>query len=79
MLIDTLMRERRMIQRKLLNSKRDETPNKSKVFANLVMRDEIHSAIRYLCEDNGGGILPLIDDVMSQLKEKHLDTQEARL
>ena len=77
--IDTLMREGRMIQRKLSNSKKDQTPNKAKVFANLVMRGEIHSAIRYLCEDNGGGILPLNDDVMSQLKEKHPDAQEAHL
>lgn len=77
--IDTLLREGRMIQRRLINSKRTEPPNKAKVFANLVMRGQIHSALRYLSDDNGGGILPLSDDVMMQLKEKHPDAQEARL
>ena len=49
------------------------------MFANLVMRGQIHSALRYLCDDNGGGVLPLSDDVMRQLKEKHPEAQEARL
>ena len=49
------------------------------MFANLVMRGQIHSALRYLCDDNGGGVLPLGDDVMRQLKEKHPEGQEARL
>ena len=43
------------------------------------MRGQIHSALRYISDDNGGGILPLSDDVMRQLKEKHPDAQEARL
>ena len=43
------------------------------------MRGQIHSALRYLCDDNGGGVLPLSDDVMRQLKEKHPVAQEARL
>ena len=49
------------------------------MFANLVMRGQIHSALRYRCDDNGGGVLPLSDDVMRQLKEKHPEAQEARL
>ena len=49
------------------------------MFANLIMRGQIHSALRYLCDDNGGGVLPLGDDVMTQLKEKHPEAQEARL
>ncbi|KAL9959428.1 hypothetical protein ACROYT_G032751 [Oculina patagonica] len=43
------------------------------------MRGQIHSALRYLCDDNGGGVLPLSDDVMRQLMEKHPEAQEARL
>jgi len=77
--IDTLLREGKMIQRRLNNSKRTKPPNKAKVFANLVMRGQIHSALQYISDDNGGGILPLSDDVMRQLKEKHPDAQEARL
>ncbi|PFX27076.1 hypothetical protein AWC38_SpisGene8223 [Stylophora pistillata] len=54
-------------------------PNKAKVFANLVMRGQINVALRYLSDNNGGGVLPLNDDVMRQLKEKHPDAQEAHL
>ena len=77
--IDSLLREGRTIQRRLTSSKRAEQPNKAKVLANLVMRGQIHSALRYLCDDNGGGVLPLGDDVMRQLKEKHTEAQEAHL
>ena len=49
------------------------------MFANLVMRGQIHSALRYLCDDNGGGVLSLSDHIMKQLKEKHPRAQEARL
>ena len=35
------------------------------------MRGQVNSALRYLSDDQGGGILPLSDDVMEQLKEKH--------
>ena len=74
-----LWKEGRTIQRRLTSSKRAEQPNKAKVFANLVMRGQIHSTLRYLCDDNGGGVLPLSDDVMRQLKEKQPEAQEARL
>ena len=77
--IDSLLREGRTIQRRFTSSKRAEQPNNAKVFANLVMRGQIHSALRYLCDDNGGGVLPFSDDVMRQLKEKHPEAQEARL
>ena len=76
---DSLLREGRTIQRRLTSSKRLEQPNKAKVFVNLVTRGQIHSVLRYLCDDNGGGVLPLSDDVMRQLKEKHPEAQEARL
>ena len=46
------------------------------VFANLVMSAQINSE-----NDGGGGgvVLPLSDDVMAQLREKHPSLQEARL
>ena len=77
--IDSLLREGPTIKRRLTSSKRAGQLNKAKVFANLVMRGQIHSALRYFCDDNGGGVLPLSDDVMRQLKEKHPEAQEARL
>lgn len=65
--IGTLLREGRIIQRRLTNSINTEGPNMAKVFANLVMRGQINVALRYLSDNNGGGVLPLNDDVMRQL------------
>ena len=71
------MREGRVIQKSLRNSWRASPPNTAKVFANLVMSGQINSALRYLSDNQGGGVLPLNDDVMRQLKEKHPNPQEA--
>ena len=62
----------------LSNSRLVNPPNAARVFANLVMSGQINSALLYLSE-NDGGVLPLIDDVMAQLREKHPNPQEARL
>ena len=35
--------------------------------------------MRYLSENDGGSVLPLSDDVMAQLREKHPSPKEARL
>ena len=43
------------------------------------MSGQINSALRYLSGENGGGVLPLTDDVMKQLREKHPEAQEAQL
>lgn len=77
--IDKLLREGQMIQKRLSNSRRVDPPNAAKVFANLVMSGQINSALRYLSEKDGGGVLPLSDDVMAQLREKHPSPQDARL
>ena len=55
-----------------------DPPYAAIVFANLVMSGKINSALRYLSE-NDGGVLPLTDDVIAQLREKHPNTQEAPL
>ena len=77
--IDKLLREGRMIQKRLSNSRRIDPPNEARVFANLVMSGQINSALRYLSKNNGGGVLALSDDVMAQLREKNPSPQEARL
>ena len=77
--VDKLLREGRMIQKRLSNSRMADPPNAANVFANLVMSEQINSALRYLSENDGGGVLPLSDDVMAQLLEKHPNPQEARL
>ena len=78
--VDTILREGRMIHRRLGNSRRaTDPPNRAKIFANLVMPGQVNSALRYLSADQGGGILPLSDDVMEQLKEKHPEAQGVQL
>ena len=78
--VDTILCEGRMIQRRLGNSRRaTDPPNRAKIFANLVMTGQVNSALRYLSDDQGGGILPLSDDVMEQLKEKHPEPQGVQL
>ena len=62
----------------LSNSRMVDPPNAARVFANLVMSGQINSALLYLSE-NDGGVLPLIEDVMAQLRQKHPNPQEARL
>ena len=43
------------------------------------MEGHINSALLYLSENDSGGVLPLTDDVVRQLKEKHPDAQRAKL
>ena len=77
--IDSLLREGRAIQGRLTSSHRKNEPDSARVFANLVMSGQINSALRYLSGENRGGVLPLTDDVMKQLREKHPGAQEAQL
>ena len=77
--IDSLLREGRSIQKRTLKTKRAKPPDKAKIFAKLVMQGQINSALRYLSDDDCGGVLPLTDDVMRQLHEKHPEAQEAKL
>ena len=77
--IDSLPREGRAIQRRLISSHRKNEPDSARVFANLVMSGQINSALQYPRCENGGGVLPLTDDVMKQLWEKHPEAQEAQL
>ena len=71
--------EGRTIQRRLQSGKRHHAPNKAKAFAKLVMEGQINSAVRFLSEDGGRGVLPLTDDVMTQLNEKHPTAEEAKV
>ena len=43
------------------------------------MQGQINSAVRYLSEDDCGGVLPLTDDVTRQLHQKHPEAQDAKL
>ena len=68
-----------MIQRRLSKSNKNDPPNKAHIFAKLVMEGQINSVLRYLSKDDSGGVLPLTDDVVRQLRVKHPDAQRAKL
>ncbi|CAB3984705.1 Hypothetical predicted protein, partial [Paramuricea clavata] len=77
--VESLLREGRSIQKRVAKAKRTEPPNKAKIFAKLVMEGQINSALRYLSEADCDVVLPLTDNVMRQLQEKHPKAQEAKL
>ena len=49
------------------------------MFAKPVMEGQIHSALRYMNEEDCGGVLPLSEQVMEQLADKHPEAQKAKL
>ena len=53
--IDKLLREGRIIQKRLSNSRMVDPTNAARVFKNLVMSGQINSAMRYLSENDEGG------------------------
>ena len=71
--ISKLLREcrSRIIQRRIGKLKGSASPDKTKVFAKLVLEGQINAALRFVSESSSGGVLPLTDDVMAQLKGKH--------
>ena len=73
--ISKLVREGRILQGRVGKLRTSDPPEKSKVFAKLVLEGEINSALRFLSETSTGGMLELTDDVMAQLKEKHPNPQ----
>ena len=77
--IESLLREGRAIQNRIRKTKRANPPDKAKIFAKLVMQGQINSALRFLSDDDYGGVLTLTDDVMRQLHEKHPEAQDAKL
>lgn len=77
--IDKLLREGRIIQGRIGKLKRSDPPDRSKVFAKLVLEGQINSALRFLSESSSGGVLALTDEVMTQLKQKHPNPQPAKL
>ena len=68
-----------MIQKRLTKPRRNDQLNKAKMFAKLVLEGQINSTLRYLSEQDSGGILPPTDDVMIQLQDKHPSAQKAQL
>ena len=68
-----------MIQKRLTKPRRNDQLNKAKMFAKLVLEGQINSTLRYLSEQDSGGILSPTDDLMIQLQDKHPSAQKAQL
>ena len=83
--IDELVREGRTIQKQLRAfttrnlTEEEQDGRKAKIFAKLVFEGKIHSALRYLSDNHGGGVLSLDERVNSAenrsvrdvLRDKH--------
>ena len=68
--VDELMKEGRTIQHHLRPLRRNDTEcleNTPRIFSKLVFEEKIHSALRFLSNNHGGGILNI---------EDHIDGQE---
>lgn len=74
-----LLRGGRILQGRIEKLKTSDSPERSKVFAKLVLEGQINSALPLLGETSTGGVLELTEDVMDLLKEKHLNPQPARM
>ena len=76
--INKLLREGRISQDRIGKLKASDPPDRSKVFAKLVLEGQ-NSALRFLNETTSGGVLARTDEVMTQLKQKHPIPQPAKL
>ncbi|PFX13573.1 hypothetical protein AWC38_SpisGene22326, partial [Stylophora pistillata] len=74
-----LLREGRIIQSRIGKLRSTDPPDKSKVFPKLVLEGQINSALRSLSLSTSGSVLPLTDEVMAQLQQKHPSPQPAKL
>ena len=68
-----------LLEQQLCPSRSAPAPNREKTFDKHFMEGQINSAMRFLNDDACGGVLPLTDDVMLQLRQKHPEAQEAKI
>ena len=73
--LDDLIREARHIQSgfKKSNAPNNTPENLSKKFAKFISEGKILAALKLLDNTSSSGLLPLTEDVMTQLKEKHTE------
>ena len=69
--IQKLIQEGNAIQEKLVSGKQRTPDEISKSFAKLMLQGKINAALNLLSTENGGGVLPLTDQVLKDLQEKH--------
>ena len=74
--IEELVSECQVIQSRLKPTHRKEDENeRAERFNKLMMRGNIKAAVRLLSVNETGGVLPLNEETMNELKKKHLDSQ----
>ena len=65
-----IVRECKMIQNKLLKSKRDDV-DFEKLFVRFMLLGKVNSALRLLEKNSRNGVLPMNDENLALLREKH--------
>ena len=71
--IEALLKEGRIIQKRLISSKKRSHEATSRIFAKLMLQGNVSAAIKLLSEDSESGILPADDKTITELKLKHPD------
>ena len=73
--IDILLKEGRVIQKRLLITKKLKQSDNARTFANLMFHGKVTAAIRFLssCEEANGGLVEMNEDTFNELKKKHPD------
>lgn len=69
--ITKLLKEGKIIQRRLTQSKMKEDADTARKFSNLMFEGKVTSAIRMLCDNDNKGLLSLSDETLDQLIQKH--------
>ncbi len=68
---DALMTECRTIQSTLASKKFMTQQHLSRTFANLMLRGKVNAALRLLDEQSSGGVLPLTEETLQDLRKKY--------
>ena len=72
--ITALLSEARTIQERFktsVGSKRRTTDDVARIFARLMLQGKVNAALKFLSEENGGGVHKVTDEIMDELQKKH--------
>ena len=72
---DAIVRKGRSIQKKLVASASIRMTSVSKRFSNLMFMGKVNAAIKLLSNESNGGILPINDEILKSLQQKHPEAQ----
>ena len=69
-----LLAEARVIQDRLKKSfsmRRRSTEDVARIFARHMMQGKVNAALKFLTEENGGGVHNVNEQIMEELRKKH--------